>query len=96
MCLIKLVRIRICSQHRVFPFFIGHGKDSEGYREAFIQRTWKDSEGLVLRAVPDEEFLQKKINNKDVYEDHDATKDIQEDACSLRQYGDLTALKRRR
>ena len=36
-----------------------------------------------------EGFLHKKINNKDVYEDYGATEDIPEDACSLRQHGDL-------
>ena len=51
----------------------------EEYREAFIQRRWNDSERLVLRAVPDEEFLQKNINNKDVYVDYGSTEDIPED-----------------
>ena len=64
----------------------------EGFREAFIQRAWKDSERLVLQAVPDEEFLHKKIKNKDSNVDYGATEDILEDACSLRQYEDLTAL----
>ena len=50
-------------------------------------------ERLVLRATPVEEFLDKKINKKDVYVDCGAREDIPEDACSLRQYGDLTALK---
>ena len=40
----------------------------------------------------DEEFLHKKINNKDIHMDYGATENIPEDACSLRQYGDLTAL----
>ena len=39
----------------------------EGFRETFIQRGWKDSEGIVLQAAPDEEFLHEKINNRDVY-----------------------------
>ena len=64
----------------------------EGFRETFIQRAWKDSERLVLQAVPDEEFLHKKIKNKDSYVDYGATEDIPEDACSLRQFEDLTAL----
>ena len=35
-----------------------------------------------------EEFLHTKINNKDAHVDYGATKDMQEDACSLRrQYG---------
>ena len=55
----------------------------EGYREAFIQRGWNDSERLVLRVVTDEEFLHKNINNKDVYVDYGSTEDITEDAYSL-------------
>ena len=39
----------------------------------------------MLRDVPDEEFLYTKINNKDVYVDYGATKDILEDACSFRR-----------
>ena len=50
-------------------------------------------ERLVLRATPVEEFLDKKINKKDVYVDCGAREDIPEDASSLRQYGELTALK---
>ena len=65
----------------------------EGLREAFIQRGWKDSERLVQGAVPEEVFLHKKINNKYMYVDYGSTKDIPEDGCSLRLYGDLTALK---
>ena len=61
------------------PFLVGHGKNSErnegfkGFRpvrEAFIRRAWKQSESLVLRVVPDEEFLHTRINNKDVYVDY--------------------------
>ena len=48
----------------------------EGYREAFIPRRWNDSERLVPRAVPDEEFLHKNINNRDVY---GSKEDIPED-----------------
>ena len=62
----------------------------ERFGEAFIQREWKDSESLVLRAVPDEELLRKKINNQDVYLDYGSIEDIPEDA--LRLYGDSTAL----
>ena len=51
-----------------------------------MQRTWKQSESLVLRVVPDEEFLQTKKNNKGIYVDYGATEDIPEDACSLTQY----------
>ena len=46
---------------------------------------------LVLRAVPEQEFLRKKIKNKDVYVNCGATEDISEDACSLREYGGFTA-----
>ena len=56
----------------------------EGHREAFFQRRWNDSERLVLGAVPDEEFLYKNINNRDIYVDYGSTEDIPEDAYSLR------------
>ena len=56
------------------------------FREAFIQRTWKQSESLVLRVVLYEEFLHTKINNKDVYVDYGVIEDIPEDGRSLRQY----------
>ena len=39
----------------------------------------------------EEEFLHKKISNKDIYVDYGAMEDIAEDA--VKQYGDLTALK---
>ena len=45
----------------------------EGFRpvrEAFTQRAWKQSESLVLRVVPDEEFMHTEINNKDIYVDY--------------------------
>ena len=51
-----------------------------------MQRTWKQSESLVLRVVPDKEFLQTKKNNKGIYVDYGATEDISEDACILTQY----------
>ena len=55
----------------------------EGFREAFIQRGWKNSERLVLQAVPDEELPHKKINNRDVYVDYGFSEDIpEEDAFS--------------
>ena len=41
--LIKLVKLRVNSQHRSFPF--GHLKDSEELR----QRGWKDSERTLSR-----------------------------------------------
>ena len=72
-----------------FPFLVGHGKGlerNEGFipfKEAFIQRACKQSENLVLRVVPNEEFLHTKINNKD----YGAPEVIREDACSFRQYG---------
>ena len=67
------------------------------FREAFIQRAWKQSESLVLRVFADEELLHNKRNNKSVYVDYGATEDIPEIACSLRQSagsmdGYLTAL----
>lgn len=37
-----------------------------------------------------EEFLHKKMNKKEVYVD--ATEDIPEDVCRLKQYRDLTVL----
>ena len=61
-------------------------KGFRSFIEAFIQRTSKQSESLVLRVVPVEVFLHTKINNKDVYVDYGATEDIPEDACSLRWY----------
>ena len=59
-----------------------------------IQRAWNQSESLVLRVVPGEEFLHVKLNNKDVYVDYGATEDIPEEmyAVSGSIYGDLTAL----
>ena len=94
-CLIKLARLHVLSQvlsTGYFPFLVGYEKDSErnkgfrSFREAFIQRAWKQSEHLVLRVVPDEEFLHTKINNKNVYVYYGATENIPEDRCSLRQY----------
>ena len=64
----------------------------EGYRQAFIQRGQKDSERLVLQAVPDEAFLSRKINKRDFHVEYGSTEDILEAAYSLRLYGDLTAL----
>ena len=93
MCLIKLARLHVLSQvlsTGYFPFLVGYEKDSErnkgftSFREAFIQRAWKQSEHLVLRVVPDEEFLHTKINNKNVYVYYGATENIPEDRCSLR------------
>ena len=94
MCLIKLVRLRYILSTGYFPFLVDYGKDSDcekgmkdsrPFREASIQRKWKQSESLVVRVVPDEEFLQTEINNKDVYVDYGATEDMREYACSLRQ-----------
>ena len=77
MWLVTLARLRIRSQHRVFPFscwprevFRKKRRIQISEREAFIQRAWKQSESLVLRVVPDEEFLHTMINNKDVYVDY--------------------------
>ena len=90
MCLIKLVRLRISSQHRVFPFSCWQ---REGFRKerriqtiqrGFHSESMEQSEYLVLRVIPEEEFLHTKINNKYVYAYYGAT----EDAYSLRQYGE--------
>ena len=27
------MRLRVCSQHKIFPFFVDDSKDSEGFRE---------------------------------------------------------------
>ena len=84
MGLIKLVRIRIVLSTRYFPFLAGHGKDSERndrfrpFSEAFFQRAWKKLECLVLRVVPDEEFMHTKINNEDAFVYYDATEDVPE------------------
>ena len=44
----------------------------------------------IQRGLYYEQFLHKKVNNKDVYVDYGATEDIEEDARSLRQDGDVT------
>ena len=44
----------------------------------------------IQRGLYYEEFLHKKVNNKDVYVNYGATEDIEEDARSLRQDGDVT------
>ena len=54
-------------------------------QRGFLQRAWKQSESLVLRVVPDEEFLHVKIKSKDVHVDYGATEDIPEDVCSFRR-----------
>ena len=84
------------SAQGIYLFLLATGriqKDLERmgrFREAFIQREWKDSERLVLWEAPDKEFLNKKINNREVYVDYGSTENIPEGA--LRLYGDLTAL----
>ena len=42
----------------------------------------------------DKKLLHKKVNSKEVYVDFGGTEDIPEDAdaCTLRQFGDLTEL----
>lgn len=45
-----------------------------------IQSGWKDSERVAVRVVPDEEFLYKKINNRDLYMDYGSKEDIPENA----------------
>ena len=49
-------------------------------------------ENLEKVNFTDEKFPHKKIDNKDIYVDCGATEDIAEDACGLRQYGDLRSL----
>ena len=56
----------------------------------------RDASSFMLQVVPDEEFLNNNLNNKDAYVDCDAAEDILDNACSLRQYGwrfDSTELK---
>ena len=96
MCL-KLVRLRYVLITTYFPregFRLSERNVGfRPFREAFIQRPWKQSESLVLRVVLYEEFLHTKINNKDVYVDYGATEDIPDDACnSSSMDGNLTAL----
>ena len=86
MCLIKLVRLCILSQQRVFHFSCCPREGIRPFREDFIQRTQKQSGSFVLRLFPNMEFLHTKISNKDVYLDNEATEDIPEDACNLSQY----------
>ena len=56
-----------------FPFLVGHWKDSEVFREdKWIQRGIYSERMKVfrkhpLRAVPEEDFLHKKINTRDVF-----------------------------
>ena len=86
-CLIKLVRFCIRSQHMVFLL-------TYWPREGFIKihRALKDSERLVLQAVSNKKFLHKAINNKDVYVEYGVAEDMSKDAYSLRHCGDLAAL----
>ena len=93
MYLFKLVRLHIRSQHRVFSLSCWPRVCMEEFCETLVPR------GLLLLErnlekvdFPVEEFLPKKINNKEVYVDYSTTEDIPEDACSLNQYGDLTSL----
>ena len=56
-----------------FPFLVGHWKDSEVFREnKWIQRDIYSERMKVfrkhpLRAVPEEDFLHKKINTRDIF-----------------------------
>ena len=61
-CLIKLVRPYIRSHHRVFTL-------------SFCPRV--NSERFVLWAASNEEFLYKKINDKEGFVDYGATEDIE-------------------
>ena len=50
-------------------------EDGRIQRDLYSERV-KHSERLVLRAVPDEAFLYKKTNNRDVYVDYGSTAQI--------------------
>ena len=86
------MRLFIRSQHSVlyFSFLVSSGKDSERndafrpFREAFVLRAWKKLESLVLRVVPEEDFLHTKINDKHIYVDYGATEDTPENAWILK------------
>ena len=95
MCLIKLVRLRIRSQYRISPFLLAvsmYGRIQ--IREICTTSSSDNLQSLALSLLErnlrevdftDEEFLDKKINSKNVYVDYDATRDIPQDACILRQ-----------
>ena len=57
--------------------------------QSYIKTYRKKLENVVF---DEEEFLHKKISNKDVYVDYGAIADIPEDAVN--QYGELTILKK--
>ena len=57
--------------------------------QSYIKTYRKKLENVVF---DEEEFLHKKISNKDVYVDYGAITDIPEDAVN--QYGELTILKK--
>ena len=91
-----------CSQHGAVSLFCCPRAGMEGLNEI---RTVISSENIQLlrsyivtyrdkleeEVFVEEEFLHKKISNKDVHVDYGAMADIPEDA--VKQYGDLTALK---
>ena len=94
--LVTLVRLRTRSQHRLFPFSCWprerFRKEQRIHTSQVIQSE-KLSFRSNKRALCYEEFLNTKINNKNVYLDHGATEDIPENACSFRrQYYGWTAL----
>ena len=102
MCLIKLVRLGIRSQYRISPFLLAtsmHGRIQ--IREICTTSSSDNFQSITLSLLKrnlkkvdfsNEDFLHKKINNTDAYVDYDTTRDIPEDTCILRQYGDFTAM----
>ena len=65
------------SEQSISLFLLATGRIQEGTKNSdqserlsSRQQAWKQSESLVLQAVPDEGFLHTKINNKDVYVDY--------------------------
>ena len=56
-----------------------------------VKFRYKNCSQLEEVVFVEEKFLYKKISKKDVYVDYGATADIPQD--TVKQYGDLTALK---
>ena len=79
--MIKLVRLRIPSWHRVFPFSCWllegprkiQAEDGRIKISIFFRENESILERLLLGAVPDKEFLHKKINNREVCVGYDST-----------------------
>ena len=95
-------RYKDCSQRKSFPLPCCPRAGMEGLIDT---RTLISNENIQLlqsyittyrkkleeRVFVEEEFLQKKISEKDVYVDYVATADIQQ--VAVKKYGDLTALR---